>query len=400
MISKRAQCLKPSPTLAMAAKAKELQSQGQDVISLTVGEPDWATFPAIAEAGIQAIKDGFTKYTVAHGIPELRAAVAQDTNRFLKTSYQANDVVIGTGAKYIIYAALQMLVDPGDEVIVPAPYWVSYPTMAELAGAKVIVPACDEKSRFKMTAEVFRKAITPKTKVLIHCSPSNPTGIQYTEDELKELAQVLRENPHVYVISDDIYNRLVFHKESLAPHLLLVAPDLKDRVVVVNGASKSYSMTGWRVGWALGPQELIKVMADFISQSTSNVASMSQRAALVGLQKCDPDISAAVEELKKKKDFFMTGLNQISNLKVIPPDGAFYIWLDVQGCIGKKHSSSGRVIRGSKDIAEILLEKHLMATVPGAEFGTEGYIRLSFATSQKNIEKSIQRFQEFSAQLN
>jgi aspartate aminotransferase len=399
MISKRAQLLKPSPTLAMANRARELQAQGKDIVSLTVGEPDWATFPAACEAGIQAIREGFTKYTAAHGIVELRQEVAKQYSELLKVPYTANDVVIGCGAKYVLFAGMMMWLDPDDEVLIPTPYWVSYPAMVELAGAIPKFIECGEESRFKLTPDKLKSAITKRSKVLIFSSPSNPTGIQYSVEELKKLAEVIRANKNLHVISDDIYNRLLFTGEKMSPHLLHVAPDLRDRVLVVNGVSKTYAMTGWRVGWGLGPKELMVPMADFLSQTTSNVSSISQKSALVALQKCEGDLQKAREALAKKKEMFENRLEEISLFKVIPPDGAFYIWLDVKKAFGKTHKSSGSVIKNSKELCEILLNHHFVATVPGAEFGAEGYLRLSFATSEANIKKAADRFAEFAEQL-
>lgn len=395
MISKRAQGLKPSPTLAMANRARELQAQGKDIVSLTVGEPDWATFPAANDAGIAAIKEGFTKYTAAHGIVELRQEVAKQYSEMLGVSYTANDVVIGCGAKYILFAGMMMWLDPGDEVLIPTPYWVSYPAMVELTGAIPKFVECDESSNFKLTPEKLRKAITAKSKVLIFASPSNPTGIQYSKEELKKLAEVLKEFPNLYVISDDIYNRLIFTEDKTSPELLHVAPELRNRILVVNGVSKTYSMTGWRIGWGLGPSDLIKPMADFLSQTTSNVTSISQMAALAALQNCDADLAQAKKNLKAKKEKFQASLEKIKGVKVIPPDGAFYIWLDVKNLLGKTHGPSNSKIQNSKELCEVLLNHHFVATVPGIEFGAEGYLRLSFVTSEKNLEKAAERLQEF-----
>jgi aspartate aminotransferase len=399
MISKRAQLLKPSPTLAMANRARELQAQGKDIVSLTVGEPDWATFPAACEAGIQAIREGFTKYTAAHGIVELRQEIAKQYSEMLKVPYNANEVVVGCGAKYILFAGMMMWLDPGDEVLIPTPYWVSYPAMVELAGAVPKFIECGEETRFKLTPDKLKASISNRTKILMLSSPSNPTGIQYSFDELKKLAEVIRANKNLHVISDDIYNRLLFSDEKMSPHLLHVAPDLRDRILVVNGVSKTYSMTGWRVGWALGAKELLAPMADFLSQTTSNVTSISQKAALVALQKCEGDLEKARQNLTKKKEMFQGLLDKISDFKVIPPDGAFYIWLDVKKTFGRKHKKSDSVIKNSKELCEILLNHHFVATVPGIEFGAEGYLRLSFVTSEANLKKAADRLREFTQEL-
>lgn len=401
MLSQRALSLKPSPTMAMAAKAKELQTAGHDVVSLTVGEPDWQTFPAANEAAIEAIKSGFTKYTVVAGIPELRTAIAQNIQDTIGIKYGLKEVTVGAGAKFVIFAALQMLIDDGDEVIIPAPYWVSYPTMVELAGGRPICVNTTKESRFKMTATQLKAAITPKTKALIMCSPSNPTGIAYTAKELSEIAEVLRAHPKVVLISDDIYNRLVFTHAvgkgvKVAPHILQVAPELKSRTIVVNGASKAYSMTGWRIGWGMGPEAVITAMSDYMSQSTSNVTSISQKAALAALQKSEPDVLESVIQLEARMNWFYSELEAILPLKPIKPDGAFYIWLDITGIYGK--IVGGVKMQNSADVAKVLLEQFHVATVPGSDFGTEGYLRLSFATSKVTLQKALDRFKKLVAQ--
>lgn len=412
MLSKKAQLLKPSPTLAMANKARELQAQGHPVISLTVGEPDWPSFRVANQAAMEAIEQGFTKYTAAAGIPELRAAIAKVTSDEVGVSYTAAQTAVAPGAKFVIYALLQMLINPGDEVLIPTPYWVSYPTMAELAEAKVRFIECGESENFKLTAEKLKNALTEKSRVLILCSPSNPTGLSYSVTELKALADVIAQHPQLVVISDDIYNKLVFQSskdllqnaEGLkrAPQLLNVAPQLKNQVVIVNGASKSYSMTGWRVGWALGPEPLIKVLADFLSQSTSNVTSISQKATLAALQKGGPELKEAVAKLEAKKnrmlELFQKNLNLI---KVTPPDGAFYFWLKVDSCFNRSMDHQGQkiVLKNSIDVAKIWLEKYFVAVVPGIEFGSEGYIRMSIAASDKDLDEAYHRLKKFESEL-
>lgn len=395
MLSQRAKTLKPSPTLAMSQKAKELQASGCDVVNLTVGEPDWPTFSKISQVGIEAIQSGFTKYTAAAGTVELRQEIANDTNRWIGTNYKASDCVVGAGAKYVIYAALQMLVNPGDEVIIPAPYWVSYPAMVDLAGGKNVFISTSLETRFKLTVQDLERAITPKSKVLILCSPSNPTGIEYTKTELSALAAVIAKHPQLMVISDDIYNRLTFSGSDVAPHILQVAPELKKQMFVVNGVSKTYSMTGWRLGWGLGPQELIPALSDYLSQTTSNVSSISQKAAQFALKNCDEDVMQAREQLKKRLQLITDGLRDVPGLKVIPPDGAFYIWADVNGWLNKTYKKTGTKISSSKVVAELLLEQTYLATVPGIEFGTEGFLRLSFAASEAQLKKAIDRLKQF-----
>ena len=389
MLSKRILALKPSPTLALNAKAKELKSQGQDVISLSVGEPDWDTYPVIKKAGIEAIEKGETKYAPSNGIPALREILAERASHELGVGFKPSQITVTAGAKFVIFSALQSLLDPGDEVIIPAPYWVSYPPMVELAqGLPVIVP-CGEETSFKLNAELLEKYITPSTKLLILCSPSNPTGEVYSSEELKELARVLEKHPHVLVMSDDIYNRLVFDGSEMAPHLLQVAPQLKDRVVCINGGSKTYSMTGWRIGWALGPQKLIDAMTNYQSQSVSCAATFTQAAMVQGLLKCDDDNRRALEELKKRRDLIVRKVSEIAGLKLNAPAGAFYAWLDIRHFLGK--SLQGVVVEDSKAFAALLLDKALVAAVPGIEFGLDGYLRLSFALDSRKMNEALDR---------
>lgn len=396
-LSKRAQNLKTSPTLFLVAKAKELASQGHDVISLTVGEPDWPTFRAPSEAGIEAIQKGITKYTPANGTIELRKAISEKLKSELGFEYTAKEITVASGAKYIIFAALQMLCSPGDEVIVATPYWVSYPTMVELADGVPHIVECGEAENFKITPALLEKAINAKTKAFLFCSPSNPTGLQYSAEELKALADVLRKHPQVAVISDDIYNRLVFDGTKVAPHILQVAPDLRDRTVLVNGGSKAYSMTGWRIGWAAGPEKLITAMADYQSQSTGSPSSISQHALLAGLKVSEADISEVVNKLISRKESGMKELATVPHFKVADPQGAFYFWVDIRGCLGKTYKD--RLIRTSKDFCDILLETFFVATVPGAECGTEGFMRLSFAVSEETMKRAILRMKDFVGQL-
>jgi aspartate aminotransferase len=397
MLSKRAQNLKTSPTLFLVAKAKELQAQGHPVISLTVGEPDWPTFPIAAKAGQEAIEKGITKYTPANGTVELRQAIAAKLKSEIGMEYGPKSVTVASGAKFIIFGALQMLVSPGDEVIINSPYWVSYPTMIELADGVPVIVECGEKDHFKMTPEKLEKAITPKTKIFLFCSPSNPTGLVYTKEELKGLADVLKKHPQVFVISDDMYNRLMFDGSKLAPHILQVAPELKDRVICVNGGSKAYSMTGWRIGWAAGPEKIITAMGDYQSQSTGSPSSISQYAALAAIKQCDPDIDAVVKVLIQRKEFAMKEFKNIPQLRVIEPQGAFYLWVEMKSLYGK--SFKGQKIASSKDFADILLNQFYVATVPGNECGTDGYLRLSFACTEPQMKEAIQRMASCIEQL-
>ncbi len=396
-LSQRAKNLKTSPTLALVAKAKELAAQGHDVISLTVGEPDWQTFKAPSEAGIEAIQKGITKYTAANGTIELRKAICEKLKSELNFDYGPKEITVASGAKYVIFAALQMICSPGDEVIIATPYWVSYPTMVELADGVPHIVECGEKENFKITPALLEKAINSKTRGFLFCSPSNPTGLAYTADELKALAEVLRKHPQVAIISDDIYNRLVFDGSKVSPHLLQVAPDLKDRTILVNGGSKAYSMTGWRIGWAAGPEKVITAMGDYQSQSTGSPSSISQHALLAALKNSEADVEQVVKTLVARKKSGMKKLATIPQFKVADPQGAFYFWVDVRACLGK--TFKGQKVETDKDFCGILLNQFFVATVPGAECGTDGFMRLSFAVTEETMARAVVRMREFVAQL-
>lgn len=396
-LSQRAKKLQPSPTLFLVAKAKELMAQGHNVISLTVGEPDWETFSSAKAAGIHAIQENNTKYTTANGTLELRQTIALKLKRELGVDYAPEQITVGSGAKFIIFSALQCLCSPGDEVIIGAPYWVSYPAMAELAEGKPIIVQSDEASQFKLTGPLLEQAITEKTKIFMFCSPSNPTGLQYSHDELQELAEVLRKHPQVAIISDDIYNRLVFDGSMVAPHILQVAPDLMDRTVLINGGSKAYAMTGWRIGWASGPTHLIKSIADYQSQSTGSPSTIAQFALLKAIEGGEEDIQKVNDKLIYRRKAGMEILQTIPEIKVFEPQGAFYFWLDIKQLFGRNFQ--GKVVENSKDFCGLLLEKFFVATVPGAEFGMEGYMRLSFACSEGTFREGILRMKDLISQM-
>jgi aspartate aminotransferase len=387
-LAKRAQLLKPSPILVLAARAGEMKAAGKDVISLSIGEPDWGTFDKIKEAAIASIKKGQTKYTPSSGIPELRKAVAAQASKDFDMNFDFTEVTVSSGAKFVLFAALQAMVNPGDEVILVAPFWASYSTMVELADGVPRIAVCDEDTNFKLTPHILEKAITPKTKVLLLNSPSNPTGLIYTRDELKALAEVLRKYPQIAIISDDIYNRLCF-TDKLAPHLLHVAPDLRSRIIILNGASKTYAMTGWRIGWAIGPKAVITAMSNYQSQSVSCASATGQYGALEGVLNCDEDIAKTVTLLKDKRDYLVAQLNKIKGLKTVVPEGAFYLWVGIKPYLGKKYK--GTVVEGSDAFCKILLEEKLVAAVPGVEFGLEGYLRLSYALEKEKGKEAIER---------
>jgi aspartate aminotransferase len=394
-LAKRAQLLKPSPILMLAARAGELKAAGHNVISLTIGEPDWDTYENIKEVAIGAIRVGMTKYTPPNGIPELRKAVSEQASKDLGIPFDPSQVTVSSGAKFVLFAALQAMVDPGDEVILAAPFWASYTTMVELAEGTPKIVVCDEKVDFKLTPELLRQAITPKTKVLLLNSPSNPTGKVYTREELKALADVLRDYPRVAIISDDIYNRLYFG-DTLAPHLLHVAPELRDRVVILNGASKSYAMTGWRLGWALGPKDVINAMSSYQSQSVSCATAVSQYAAVEAIRNSDSHVVATVEKLKDRRDALIAELNKIEGVRVAVPEGAFYLWVNISAYLGK--TFKGRQLNTSSELAQALLDEQMVAVVPGAEFGLEGYFRLSYALEKEKGREAVERMRVFFTQ--
>ena len=397
VISKKIQSLKESPTLALAAKAGELKSSGHDVISLSVGEPDWDTFDSIKRAAKKAMDEGKTKYTPVGGTPELRAAIASQISSDLKLEYKPSHVTVSSGGKFIIYSAFQTLLNPGDEVLIPAPYWVSYPDMVSLVGGVPKIVATQADNRFKMTASELSAAVSEKTKILVLNSPSNPTGEVYSHAELAALAEVLKSHPQVIILSDDIYNRLVFEEPYLAPHILQVSPELRERTLCVNGVSKSYSMTGWRVGWAVGPVGVVSAMTRYQSQTTSCASSISQAAAVAAILQGDAELRQTLKMLKERRDFVYQGLNDIQGLNAPEPQGAFYIWTDISGVLGLRYK--GVQLNTDGDWARALLESQMVATVPGSEFGQEGRLRLSFALDTKRMGQALERIRSFVSQL-
>lgn len=396
-LSKRVQLSKPSPILMMAARAGELKAEGHDVISLTIGEPDWDTYENIKEVAIAAIRSGKTKYTPSNGIPELRNVIAQQVSNDLDLAYEPSQVTVSSGAKFVLFSSLQAMVDPGDEVILVAPFWASYTTMVELAGGIPRIVVCDRKSDFKLTPELLQSGITSKSKVLLLNSPSNPTGKVYSREDLLAIAEVLRKNPKIAIISDDIYNRLSFN-EKVAPHILHVAPDLRDRVIILNGASKSYAMTGWRLGWALGPKAVIAAMSSYQSQSVSCATAVSQYAAVEAIKNSEKSVAATVEKLRDRRDFLICEIEKIPGLEVARPEGAFYLWVNVSKYLGK--SLNGKKLPTSSELAKALLDEKMVAVVPGIEFGLDGYFRLSYALEKEQGRIAVERMKAFFNALN
>jgi aspartate aminotransferase len=389
-LAKRVKGIKPSPTLAVDAKAKALQAQGVDIIGFGAGEPDFDTPDNIKEAAIKAIKAGFTKYTPAGGTEELKKAICQKLKKDNNLDYEPAEILVSCGAKHSLYNICQALFQPGDEVLIPAPYWVSYPDMVMLAEAAPVIMKTTEKNGFRITAAELEKAITPRTKALILNSPSNPTGASYTVNDLKALADVVVQKG-ITVISDEIYEKLVYDGFTFSS-IASSDPALKAQVIVVNGVSKSYSMTGWRIGYAAGPKNVIGAMTNIQSQSTSNPTSIAQKASLEALNGPQDFIQMMVKEFDKRRTYMVERLNALPGVSCFKPTGAFYAFPNFSGVFGKKAGSL--TITDSSSLAQYLLESVNVAVVPGVAFGADANIRLSYATSFANIEKGLDRIQQ------
>ena len=394
-LSSRLHGLEESVTLAITAKAKALKASGKDIIGFGAGEPDFDTPENIKNAAIKAIKGGQTKYTAVGGINELKDAIIAKLKRDNNLEYARDEVIVSCGGKHSIYNLFQAVLDIGDEIIIPSPYWVSYPVMASLAGATPVIVPTASKSGFKMSAKEFASRITNRTKAVVINSPSNPTGAAYTAGELKEIAEAALKHD-VLVFSDEIYEKLTyngFHSTSIAS----VSYEVKRITVVLNGVSKAYSMTGWRIGYAAGPKEIIQAMSSIQSQSTSNPASMSQWAAVEALNGPQDAVGAMVKEFEKRRDVMVRELNRIKGVSAITPQGAFYLFANVSGVYGKKFKD--KTIKGSVDFANYLLDDAGVAVVPGEPFGDDAYIRLSYATSLEQVKEGVKRIGEALARL-
>ena len=396
IISNNLNKIKPSPTIAVTQKARELKAAGKDVIGLGAGEPDFDTPDNIKEAAIKAIRDGDTKYTAVDGTPALKKAIVDKFKRENNLDYDLDQITVGAGGKHVIYNAMMATLNEGDEVIVPAPYWVSYPDMVLLAGGTPIILECDEKQGFKLSASELDKAITPKTKWIILNSPSNPTGACYSESDIKELSKVLIKHPHVYILSDDIYEHVVY--EGFKFFTVAQIKELKNRVLTMNGVSKAYSMTGWRIGYAAGPKEIIKAIAKIQSQSTTNPSSISQAAAVEALNGQQDFIKERAKSFQERRDFVVEALNQINGIECLNPDGAFYVFPSCKGLIGKK-DPNGNVLNNDSDFVKSLLENSGVAVVQGSAFGLEGFFRISYATSMENLIKALEKIANFCKDL-
>ena len=389
--------VKPSPTIAVTTKAAELKAAGRDVIGLGAGEPDFDTPQNIKDAAVVAIALGKTKYTAVDGIPELKQAICAKFKRDNNLDYTPAQVTVGTGGKQVLYNALIATLNPGDEVIVPAPYWVSYPDMVLLAGGTPVTVPCGIESAFKMTPDQLEAAITPKTKWLIFNSPSNPTGAGYSHDELKALTDVLMRHPHVWVMTDDMYEHLAYDGFKFCTPAE-VEPGLYERTLTVNGVSKAYAMTGWRIGYAGGPEPLIKAMRKVQSQSTSNPCSISQWAAVEALNGPQDFLAPNNEKFVRRRNLVVEMLNAIEGMECPVPEGAFYVYPSIKGLIGKT-SAAGSVIVDDEAFATALLEETGVAVVFGAAFGVSPNFRVSYATSDEALKEACNRIQTFCAGL-
>lgn len=394
-LAERTLLIKPSVTLAIAAKATRLRSDGVDVINFSAGEPDFDTPERIKAAAVEALKQGMTKYTDVKGIEPLRQAITQKYRREYGLDYQINEVLVSCGAKHSLYNVFQAVVNPGDEVLIPAPYWVSYADMALLAGGIPKIIQTSEGAGFRITAQQLADALSWRTRVFVLNSPSNPTGASYDKNELVALAQVLEKN-NCLIIADDIYEKIVYDNFEIQ-NLVALAPSLRERIIIVNGVSKTYAMTGWRIGYALGSPAIIGAAGKIQSQSTSNPTSIAQAAALEAIRGSQEDVPMMVGEFQKRRNVIVERLNAIDGVKCLMPQGAFYVFANIATFIGK--SANGKKIGSPCDFADYLLEEAKIAAVPGEDFGSMEHIRLSYATSLKNIEEGCRRMRDSFAKI-
>ncbi|HVP59182.1 MAG TPA: pyridoxal phosphate-dependent aminotransferase [Myxococcaceae bacterium] len=393
-LARRLAEIQPSPTLALNARAKALAAAGKDVAGLSAGEPDFDTPEHVKEAAIQALREGFTKYTATAGIPELRAAIVKKLRDENGLDFAADQVIVTNGGKQALYNCFQALLSDGDEVVMFSPYWVSYPEQVLLAGGRPVVVPTRVEDGFRPDPDALARAITSRTRAVIFNSPSNPTGAVLPKANLLELAAVMAVHPDVLVVTDDIYEKLLYTGHPFA-NIADVAPALRSRTLVVNGMSKAYAMTGWRVGYAAGPRDVIKGMQLVQDQATSNVNSITQKAALAALTGPQEPVQAMVREFHQRRDLLFAGLTQIPGVRCVKPEGAFYAFPDVSAWVGK--SWKGQRLGSAHDISERLLEDLLVAAVPGEPFGAPGHLRFSFAASRATLEKGLQRLRDFAA---
>ena len=396
IISDSLKRIKPSPTIAVTQKAKELKAAGKDVIGLGAGEPDFDTPDNIKKAAIDAIQAGDTKYTAVDGTKDLKEAIVKKFKRENNLNYTIDQITVGAGGKHVIYNLMMATLNKGDEVIIPAPYWVSYPDIVLLAGANPIVIECSEEQGFKLSAKDLEAKITNNTKWLILNSPSNPTGACYSEQEIKNLSQVLKRNPHVNILSDDIYEHITY--DNFKFFTIAQIPEIKNKVITMNGVSKSYAMTGWRIGYAAGDKDIIKAIAKIQSQSTTNPSSISQAAAVEALNGKQDFIPVRAKAFQERRDFVVNSLNAIEGISCLKPEGAFYVFPNCKGLIGKK-DKSGKKITNDTEFVQSLLENSDVAVVQGSAFGLEGFFRISYATSMEKLEIAMKRIKSFCESL-
>ena len=396
IISDSLKRIKPSPTIAVTQKAKELKAAGKDVIGLGAGEPDFDTPDNIKKAAIDAIQSGDTKYTAVDGTKDLKEAIVEKFKRENNLNYTIDQITVGAGGKHVIYNLMMATLNKGDEVIIPAPYWVSYPDIVLLAGANPIVIECSEEQGFKLSAKDLEAKITNNTKWLILNSPSNPTGACYSEQEIKNLSQVLKRNPHVNILSDDIYEHITY--DNFKFFTIAQIPEIKNKVITMNGVSKSYAMTGWRIGYAAGDKDIIKAIAKIQSQSTTNPSSISQAAAVEALNGKQDFIPVRAKAFQERRDFVVNSLNAIEGISCLKPQGAFYVSPNCKGLIGKK-DKSGKKITNDTEFVQSLLENNDVAVVQGSAFGLEGFFRISYATSMEKLEIAMKRIKSFCESL-
>ena len=396
IVSNSLKRIKPSPTITVAQKARELKAAGKDVIGLGAGEQDFDTPDNIKRAAIEAINKGDTKYTAVDGTPVLKKAIVNKFKKENNLDYLPEQISVGTGGKQIIFNAILATVNLGDEVIIPAPYWVSYPDIVLLAGGRPKIVKCSEKNQFKITPDELKKNITDKTKWLIINSPSNPTGFGYTQKELEDLGEILKKNKNVLILSDDIYEHITY--DNFKFFTMAQIKELKDRTLTMNGVSKSYAMTGWRIGYGAGITEIIKAMAKLQSQSTSNPSSISQAAAVEALNGSQDFILKRNQSFKVRRDFIVEALNKIDGITCLKPNGAFYVFPNCSKCFNKK-DKTGKIINNDSDFVSSLLETYQVAVVQGSAFGLGGYFRISYATSMDNLKKALDRIFNFCKSL-
>ena len=392
IVSNNLKRIKPSPTIAVTTKAREMRAAGKDVIGLGAGEPDFDTPDNIKKAAIDAITRGDTKYTAVDGTSELKNAIIKKFKRENDLDFTSDQITVGTGGKQVLYNTFMATLNKGDEVIIPAPFWVSYPDMVLLAGGKPKIIKCEEKDGFKLTPNKLQKAISKKTKWLILNSPSNPTGAGYTKKEIEELSKILLKNKKIFILSDDIYEHIRYDNFNF--FTIAQISKLKERTLTMNGVSKSYAMTGWRIGYAAGPRDIISAIRKIQSQSTSNPSSISQAAAVEALNGHQNFIKERAEAFKKRRDFVVNSLNSIKGINCLTPNGAFYVFPSCKALINKKTK-----IKNDTDFVKKLLEQSMVAVVQGSAFGLEGYFRISYATSMENLNKAMTRIKKFCENL-